>query len=310
LNLSSADAVDEVLTAVVAASMRQPRLARLVGWKPVESPVSCSHIVQSPHPYSVGSEHVHVVSYPGAPFLKLTFDKESSTASGVDFVSVFTDESCSELKGRWSGHGGAWPGAWGNESLTVPGDRVVIHFRSPDVSKVVCDAAEAVGGSHWGFRVVIEAPVREDVVQTIMESVCGAVSAGAGASAGAEVAEDASSAFKRPSLDFVRRVVAMFNNDADKAGAYVHEALQFMEEGSQDAYQVHWPTGHHVVSLPLPPRCFGSSSHTHTRTLARTLCAGPQSIWMSSAKSGLFSCGDYEVNLQTAEVYNKVLLHA
>ena len=53
---------------------------------------------------------MHVIHFPGAPFIRLTFDKETSTSAGTDFVAVFADEACSEPRGRWSGHSGAWPG--------------------------------------------------------------------------------------------------------------------------------------------------------------------------------------------------------
>jgi hypothetical protein len=165
----------------------------------------------------------------------------------------------------------------------VSGDRVVIHFRALRSGSLVGAGGVASGPdgaaaapadadgdrestAHWGFRVFAETPVREDVVQQILDNV-EALTEGQEGQAGQEGHEDWE-APRRPSAAFVRRVVAMFHNDLASAGAYVQEAMLFSSGAEEQV----------------------------------------QDIWMSDAVSGLYASGNYEVNLQTAEVYTKVRL--
>ncbi len=124
-------------------------------------------------------------------------------------------------------------GAWGNEPLIVSGDKAVIHFRSLPRGVVVAGsdgtaaAAPEATTAHWGFRVVAETPVREDVVQEILEAVVG-MTAGAGGDGDGEEEGQAGwpAAHRRPpSASFVRHVVAMFHNDIGTAGSFVQEAM-------------------------------------------------------------------------------------
>jgi hypothetical protein len=89
----------DALAAVVATAMRQTRLRKVTNWTRVSSPVMCAHVVQSSHPCTVGEEAFHVIHFPGVPFIRLTFSKETSTAYGLDFVTIFTDEVRSSSEG-------------------------------------------------------------------------------------------------------------------------------------------------------------------------------------------------------------------
>ena len=78
-----------------------------------------------------------------------------------------------------------------------------------------------------------------------------------------------------------------------RAGSYVHEAMLVADE---EAFQVCASFRFRTASGDSGESCYCCCCR----------CSVGQDVRMTSAQSGVYVCGDYEINLQTAEVYTKV----
>ena len=119
-------------------------------------PVLQEEVVESKHPYRNNTETTTVVSFPGAKSLKLMFDPQCSMEKDLDFLEVFSGVSCGSgtLIGRYSGRKNSEESNFPSESITVPSDSVVFHFRS--------DYSE----TDWGYCVTVKATFDQLPVHT------------------------------------------------------------------------------------------------------------------------------------------------
>ena len=58
-------------------------------WEPLQRPDFCGEVFETPHPYAPNFECYKVISFPGAPYIRITFSDKCDTEFGHDFVSFF-----------------------------------------------------------------------------------------------------------------------------------------------------------------------------------------------------------------------------
>lgn len=215
---------DALLSRVLSTSLRQPRLLKALHWIPAEADVMCSANFETPHPYEPGYSRMEVFHFPGAPFIRISFANLCCTEYGFDFVSIYkgmmrtllviflydvhcvflrTDEACTEFWGRerMSGKHGwasswAWPGAWGQNPLVFPTDKVVILFKSTMAASV----ADTSAARPYGLKIRLEAPVPDSSVKRLLQSV-----------------PPSDAGCVTPTASICKRLLAMCNNDIAEA---------------------------------------------------------------------------------------------
>lgn len=124
--------------------------------------ISCERIYESPHKYSPCSDLFDSVSFPGASFIEVTFDINTSTQDD-DFLTFYKDDSFSEYWGavrKYSGNDASrWPGCQGKPPLLIPADHFYLHFHS------------GPGLQDWGYKFTARAPVCTEAVKQLKKSV-------------------------------------------------------------------------------------------------------------------------------------------
>ena len=219
---------DALLSRVLSTSLRQPRLLKALHWIPAEADVMCTANFETPHPYEPGYSRMEVFHFPGAPFIRISFANLCCTEYGFDFVSIYkgmicvcccsflrmmyyfglllTDEACTEFWGRerMSGKHGwasswAWPGAWGQNPLVFPTDKVVILFKST----LAAGVADTSAARPFGLKIRLEAPVPDSSVKRLLQSV-----------------PPSDAGRMTPTASICKRLLAMCNNDITAAGKY------------------------------------------------------------------------------------------
>lgn len=156
--------VDKVLAKIVASSLQKQNLAAdddgegdsarvWQGWqRQDERPLQCSYTVESPHPYLPNTDTYETIRFPGANYLSIYFDSQTSTETNQDYITLYKDDSYGSHWGteqRFSGDQGkgGWPGIGGSAPLIIPADSFVLHFHS-DGSR-----------QDWGYKITVVAQV-------------------------------------------------------------------------------------------------------------------------------------------------------
>lgn len=91
---------------------------------------------ESDHPYNHNLDQYTPVKVPGAKKLIITFDEQTATESGCDYVRLYKDDSHTEYWGENQYTGGKdggnsnWPGMKGRSPLVIPADSFVIYFHT------------------------------------------------------------------------------------------------------------------------------------------------------------------------------------
>ncbi|KAF1320211.1 Hect e3 ubiquitin ligase, partial [Globisporangium splendens] len=110
-------------------------------------PMPKSQIFESKHPYSNSVMEYLGVTFSGASVLHITFDEQSNTEHGCDYLCFFKDKSLSDRWGahQYSGAGATanWPGCGGRAPLTIPGDSFTLLWCT-DISNV-----------EWGWKFTV-----------------------------------------------------------------------------------------------------------------------------------------------------------
>jgi hypothetical protein len=115
--------------------------------------------LQCKHPYDDNMDVSWDISIPGAKWLKLVFDKRSSTEKDCDYVVIYRDQSKqdtygSRYTGRENGSDKVWAGVGSVPPCIVPADNCVVHFHSDG------------SNTDWGFSLnyygVMEEPSEEE----------------------------------------------------------------------------------------------------------------------------------------------------
>lgn len=106
-----------------------------------------SQVFESKHPYSNSVLEYMGVTFNGASMLHITFDEQSRTEHGCDYLCFFKDKT---LTDRWGAHqySGAdsaanWPGSGGRPALTIPSDSFTLLWCT-DISNV-----------DWGWKFTV-----------------------------------------------------------------------------------------------------------------------------------------------------------
>uniref|UniRef100_K3X8T3 MIB/HERC2 domain-containing protein n=1 Tax=Globisporangium ultimum (strain ATCC 200006 / CBS 805.95 / DAOM BR144) TaxID=431595 RepID=K3X8T3_GLOUD len=110
-------------------------------------PMPKSQIFESKHPYSNSVMEYLGVTFSGASALHITFDEQSKTEHGCDYLCFFKDKSLSDRWGahQYSGVGATanWPGCGGRPPLTISGDSFTLLWCT-DISNV-----------EWGWKFTV-----------------------------------------------------------------------------------------------------------------------------------------------------------
>ena len=122
-----------------------------------------SFTIESPHPYADNQDILESIEVVGAFNLSITFDKQTKTERGCDYVTIFKPKSRSEEEegertwfgeekytGGMNGSSRNFPGVDNNEPLEIPGNRFDLHFHS--------DSSQ----NDWGYKIVVDVDCRED----------------------------------------------------------------------------------------------------------------------------------------------------
>lgn len=147
---------DDMLQGMLGTALCEPKMIAR-GWDNASSTAfKCTMELESRHPYSASTSSYHILEFPGASSITLTFDDRSETdpdQSAGDFVAVYKDSTYTATWGKPKYHGEAgenWPGAGGKPPLVIPSDSCVLHFHSD------------TDGERWGYRVKIEATINAE----------------------------------------------------------------------------------------------------------------------------------------------------
>ena len=77
----------------------QSRLLKSSDWKPSEPDVMCHATFETPHPYDPGLELYQVIHFPGAPYIRVTFNNLTHTEYGNDSITFYKGErGCRHLR--------------------------------------------------------------------------------------------------------------------------------------------------------------------------------------------------------------------
>ena len=125
-----------------------------VGIAPV---VFATRTLESQHPYGAMNWYLKFV-FPGATWIKASFDESSEVRCEDDYVVFYTDDSCTATHGEAKYTGGVFRGNWcgsrpnpfkpARPVLVISGDSVVVHARSN----------ECMNGD-WGWKLFLTANV-------------------------------------------------------------------------------------------------------------------------------------------------------
>jgi len=91
---------------------------------------------ESDHPYNHNLDQYTPVKIPGAKKLIITFDEQTATENGCDYVRLYKDDSRTEYWGENQYTGGKdggnsnWPGMKGRPPLIINADSFVIYFHT------------------------------------------------------------------------------------------------------------------------------------------------------------------------------------
>jgi hypothetical protein len=152
----------------LSSSMSPAALAHMLkvkDWEPLAGQGEmCQMLVASPgwfeeNNYPAGCEMLHLIEFPGAEYITITFDARSATEEDEDKVVFWKPESdftSSWGKAQYSGSYG-WPGTSGEPPLVIPADRVLLKFQADD----------SVGDR--GFLLQASAPVSERSANLLFE---------------------------------------------------------------------------------------------------------------------------------------------
>lgn len=102
-------------------------------------------VLESPHPYHDNMDQYWPIEIPGAKKIKITFDRQSKSESGCDYVTLYRGISereetvgPSQIGGRADNQN--WPGFGERPPLVIDGDACEVYFHS--------DASQ----NDWGFK--------------------------------------------------------------------------------------------------------------------------------------------------------------
>ncbi|CAK0796330.1 unnamed protein product [Prorocentrum cordatum] len=153
--------LDGLLSQIVAMARGQAFTACLAlpEWGPKWAPAKamdpiCEQTLESAHPMTGGISTVDVVSFPGAPYISITFDAFTDLDENSTLM-FYKDAACREAVPNCevmsgSALSGDWPGIAGKQTLNVFAETV--YYK----------AVAAVGSEAWGFKFRATAPVSED----------------------------------------------------------------------------------------------------------------------------------------------------
>ncbi|EQC27181.1 hypothetical protein SDRG_14984 [Saprolegnia diclina VS20] len=108
-----------------------------------------SQVFESKHPYANSISEYMAVTFKGASELTITFDGQSRTEDGCDYVVFFKDKTLTERWGchQYTGRAGTenWPGCGGRPPLVIPAEGFTLLWCT-DSSNV-----------DWGWKFVVKA---------------------------------------------------------------------------------------------------------------------------------------------------------
>jgi hypothetical protein len=126
---------------VPALSLSRPLLASALGPTPVVKSGGGAGakplVFESSHPYEHNLDTVTLVKIKGAKRLSISFDEQSRTENGCDYVAFYTDESRScvipgadKFTGGKDGGESNWPGMKDRRPFIVEGDSFALYFHT------------------------------------------------------------------------------------------------------------------------------------------------------------------------------------
>ena len=63
-------------------------------WEAVSArPLTCTYVIESPHPYLPSQDSIEEVCFPGAAYIQVFFDSETCTEPFNDYVSIYKARS-------------------------------------------------------------------------------------------------------------------------------------------------------------------------------------------------------------------------
>lgn len=151
---------DRTCSMLVSFSLRQlnDSLSMNTALRPTKAVVK--HL-ESIHPYVDNMDQMYELTVPGAKWLKIVFDKQSSTEKDCDYVEVYKDRSKSakwsttKFTGRASSGDKCWPGVNSTPPLIVKNDNCWLSFHTDS------------SNTDWGWKLtcygVMEEPTPEEV---------------------------------------------------------------------------------------------------------------------------------------------------
>jgi hypothetical protein len=118
-----------LLKNLVSASLS--RIPKVNGAVVIPKPL----VLESSHPYEHNKDEYIPVQIKGAKKLVITFDEQTATENGCDYVKLYKDQSRGEMWGeQYSGgkdNGNSnWPGMKGRAPLIIPADNFVLYFHT------------------------------------------------------------------------------------------------------------------------------------------------------------------------------------
>lgn len=113
--------------------------------RPAPKPV----VLESSHPYDHNADDYHTVEVRGAKKLIVTFDPQTCSEAGCDYMRIYKDDSHTEYWGENQYTGGKdggncnWPSIKGRPPLEIPSDRFVVYWHTD--GSVNC----------WGWKMIV-----------------------------------------------------------------------------------------------------------------------------------------------------------
>jgi hypothetical protein len=108
---------------------------------------STSLVIESFHPYADNLDTYQSVSLAGAKKLTITFDEQSRTENGCDYVKFYKNDSRGDIWGeQYTGRDGTrnFPGLDGKPPLIIPASSFVLYFHSDG------------SNNDWGYKFKVE----------------------------------------------------------------------------------------------------------------------------------------------------------
>jgi hypothetical protein len=110
------------------------------------APKNAVQIHESKHDYDSNTDEMIDISFPGAERIRISFDEQTRTEQGYDYVIFWTSrsktEKCHPLVDKYTGRNGSenWPGFGGRDDLIIESDYCCLEWHTDG------------SGEDWGWR--------------------------------------------------------------------------------------------------------------------------------------------------------------